>query len=217
MYLVLRYPDTVFTKPILGTRGRLFCSLVIMTKLSTLLVASTTILMAFGLTDAWTIDSVNRRQIFGFFGAGAASFLVSQEANAAIAKTGLGSPFTGDYNDPNHPDCLRQVKVVGAPLRGDGTRSAFPVIEITGYDGKGNGGATTCTDRPTRADLWKVEGTVRTTNEAFVDFSPKGGPTKMLAKFEDGGIVFPDGNKWVKVPGGTKDRLPEDMSTLKSN
>lgn len=185
-----------------------------MTKLSTVFLASA--IMALAMTDAWTINSVNRRQLLGIFGAGAAATLVApQEADATTAKTGLGSPFTGDYNDPNHPDCLRQVKVVGAPLRGDGTRSAFPVIEITGYDGKGNG--ATCTDRPTRADLWKVEGTVRNTNEAYVDFSSKGGPAKMLAKFEDGGIVFPDGNKWVKVPGGTKDRLPEDMSTLKSN
>ena len=173
-------------------------------------------------TQAWTMDrsSINRRDMFqgllGGAGAVAISTLFPQEAEATTAKTGLGSPFTGDYNDPNHPNCLRQVKVVGAPLRGDGTRSAYPVIEITGYDGKQGGGAT-CTDRPTRADLWKVEGTVRTTNEAYVDFSPKGGPTKMLAKFEDGGIVFPDGNKWVKVPGGTKDRLPLDMSTLKSD
>jgi hypothetical protein len=38
----------------------------------------------------------------------------------------------------------------------------------------------------------------------------------MLAKFEDGGIVFPDGNKWTKVVRGTPDRRPKDMSTLKS-
>ena len=41
--------------------------------------------------------------------------------------------------------------------------------------------------------------------------------TKLLAKFEDGGIVFPDGNKWIKVPQGTNDRRPADMSTLKSD
>jgi len=52
--------------------------------------------------------------------------------------------------------------------------------------------------------------------QQFVDFSSKGGPSKILAKFEDGGIVFPDGNKWTKVARGTPDRRPKDMSTLKS-
>jgi len=50
----------------------------------------------------------------------------------------------------------------------------------------------------------------------FIDFSPKGGPEKLLAKYEDGGIVFPDGNKWTKVARGTPLRRPKDMSTLKS-
>merc|ERR1719337_482278 len=91
-------------------------------------------------------------------------------------------------------------------VRRDGTRSPYPVIEVVGYDGKGG---KVCTDRPTRDDLWKVEGTVKG-NSAFIDFSPKGGPDKLLAKYEDGGIVFPDGNKWTKVARGTPNRRPED-------
>jgi len=168
-------------------------------------------------TNALT-SPTDRRAAFGqLLGAGAGVFLASsmpQEASATVAKTGGANPFTGDYNDPQHPDCLRQVKVVGAPLKGDGTRSPYPVIEITGYDGKG--GNKMCNDRPTRDDLWKVEGTVKSSDTAFVDFSSKGGPSKILAKFEDGGIVFPDGNKWTKVARGTPDRRPKDMSTLKS-
>lgn len=98
--------------------------------------------------NAWSMDSsnnLNRRQIFGVFGAAAGAAVMAQDANAATAKTGAASPFTGFYDDPNHPNCLRQVKVVGSPLRGDGSRSAYPVIEVTGYDGSGN----TCTERPT--------------------------------------------------------------------
>jgi hypothetical protein len=161
--------------------------------------------------------NVSRRGAFGLLSAGAASaFLMKpQLAFAAAAKTGTASPFTGDYNDPNHPECLRQVKVVGAPLRADGTRSQYPVIEVTGYDGKGDG--KICTDRPTREDLWKIQGTVKTNNSAIIDFSPKGGPTNLLATYEDGGIVFPDGNKWTKVARGTNSRRPADMSTLKSD
>jgi hypothetical protein len=75
--------------------------------------------------------NVSRRGAFGLLSAGAASaFLMKpQLAFAAAAKTGTASPFTGDYNDPNHPECLRQVKVVGAPLRADGTRSQYPSLK----------------------------------------------------------------------------------------
>merc|ERR1712127_1093539 len=125
------------------------------------------------------------------------------------------SVFTGDYNDPNHPGCLRQVKVVGAPLKGDGTRSAYPVIEVTGYDGKGE--SAMCSERPSREDLWKVQGKVKSNTAATIDFSSKGGPADMLAQWDQDGIVFPDGNKWKKVAMGTNDRRPKDMSTLKSD
>jgi hypothetical protein len=114
-----------------------------MTKISAACILSAFVMAS---TDAWSNGNMNRRQIFGVIGAAGTSLVAAQEANAAAAKTGASSPFTGFYDDPNHPNCLRQVKVVGAPLRGDGTRSAYPVIEVTGYDGKGNG--ATCTDRP---------------------------------------------------------------------
>jgi hypothetical protein len=189
-----------------------------MTKFSTVFIAAAAAALATSAADAWSTESPasTRRQAFGMLGAGAAALLgASQEAGATAPRTGASSPFTGDYDDPNHPNCLRQVKVVGAPLKGDGTRSAYPVMEITGFDGKGSG--ATCTDRPERADLWKVQGTVKSNSDAVIDFSPKGGPAKLTAKFEDGGIVFPDGNKWTKVAMATNSRRPADMSTLKSN
>mmetsp|Transcript_20419 Transcript_20419/g.50759 ORF Transcript_20419/g.50759 Transcript_20419/m.50759 type:complete len:183 (+) Transcript_20419:59-607(+) len=176
----------------------------------------TIVLAAVASTSALTSPTDRRGAFKNLLGAGAGAFLVTampQAASATAAKTGAANPFSGDYNDPNHPECLRQVKVVGAPLKGDGTRSPYPVIEVVGYDGKGG---KVCTDRPTRDDLWKVEGTVKGPDTAFIDFSAKGGPEKLLAKYEDGGIVFPDGNKWTKVARGTPDRRPADMSTLKS-
>jgi len=36
-------------------------------------------------------------------------------------------------------------------------------------------------------------------SKIFVDFSPKGGPKDVVGKWQDGGIVFPDGNKWSKI------------------
>jgi len=124
------------------------------------------VLTSAALANALT-SPVDRRGAFGkLLGAGAGAFLASsipQSASAATAKTGGANPFTGDYDDPMHPDCLRQVKVVGAPLKGDGTRSPYPIIEVVGYDGKGG---KVCTDRPTRDDLWKIEGTVKGPNTA---------------------------------------------------
>ena len=161
----------------------------------------------------------SRRQIFSsLLGAGvvgiAAVAGVPQEASATKALTGLGSVYTGDYDDPNHPDCLRQVKVVGAPLKGDGTRSPFPVVEVKGWDGK-NG---ICKgERPERSDIWTVTGKLKTREDAVIDFSSKGGPANLSAKWDGSGIVFPDGNKWTKVEyPGTPERRPADLSTLKS-
>lgn len=121
----------------------------------------TIVLAAVASTSALTSPTDRRGAFKNLLGAGAGAFLATampQAASATAAKTGAANPFSGDYNDPNHPECLRQVKVVGAPLKGDGTRSPYPVIEVVGYDGKGG---KVCTDRPTRDDLWKVEGTVK--------------------------------------------------------
>ena len=118
-------------------------------------------------TNALTSSTDRRAALGQLLGAGAGAFMAAsmpQVASATAAKTGAANPFSGDYNDPNHPECLRQVKVVGAPLKGDGTRSPYPVIEIVGYDGKGD--SKVCTERPTRDDLWKVEGTVKGPNTA---------------------------------------------------
>jgi hypothetical protein len=158
----------------------------------------------------------NRRQLLnGLLGvgiAGVATVVAPQEASATKALTGLGSVFTGDYEDPQHPGCLRQVKVVGAPLRGDGTRSAFPVVEVKGWDGKEG----LCKERPERSEIWTIEGKLKSKEEASFDFSPKGGPASLAGKWDTDGILFPDGNKWAKIAGGSPDRRPADMRTLTS-
>jgi hypothetical protein len=131
--------------------------------LAAVIAASTTT-----TSDALSTKPTDRRKVFGLLAggiAGSAFLASSQPASAVTLKTGGANLFTGDYNDPNHPDCLRQVKVVGSPLKGDGTRSPYPIIEVTGYDGKGSG-SNICTDRPTRDDLWKVEGTVKSGDTA---------------------------------------------------
>lgn len=158
----------------------------------------------------------DRRNFFGVVGGAAAAAVAAGApgpANAAGAiKTGPSNPFTGDYDDPNHPGCLRQVKVVGAPLKADGSRPLYAIVEVTGYDGKE--GEKACSDRPTRADLWKATGKTKAKDEAVLDFSSKGGPADLVGKWDGSGIVFPDGNKWTKLAYKPKNRMPADMSTL---
>lgn len=160
-----------------------------------------------------------RRAFFRSLGGavvGTAAFVGSSSASSAsVAKTGAASPWTGFYDDPNHQGCLRQVKVVGAPLRPNGTPAPFPIVEVRGYDGPE--GASMCSEPPAKRDaVWVVKGELKN-DKAVLDFSSKGGPSNLLATYEDGAIVFPDGNKWTKNPLGTPERLPLDMSTLKSN
>ena len=185
-------------------------------------LACTIALLAAASTDALVTNpqpkafASDRRSFFGVLGGAAAAAVVTgvpAAANAKTAiKTGPANPFTGDYDDPNHPGCLRQVKVVGAPMRADGSRPLYAVVEVTGYDGKG--GAKVCKDRPTRADLWKVTGKTKGGDGATLDFSVKGGPSDLVGKWDGSGIVFTDGNKWTKLNYAPRDRRPTDMATL---
>ena len=181
---------------------------------------------------------MQRRQALGGALGGAAALVAPQAAFAEKARAGAASPFTGDFDDPQHPGCLRSVKVVGASMKPDGTRSRFNGViqrpaaaaisrafdreddgivattHLVGVIVKGTDG--TCKDRPERKDVWTLEGKLMSDSTIVVDFSPKGGPKSLEGKWDKNGIVFPDGNKWAKVNGGTPKRFPKDQSTLKS-
>ena len=194
-------------------------SLVTLSALLLLATSSTTQALAPPAQQQQQQQQQGRRAFFQGLGTavvGAAVLVGSADtAGATVALTGASSPWTGFYDDPNHKGCLRQVKVVGAPLRPNGTPSPFPIVEVRGYDGPE--GSAMCTEPPAKRDaLWTVKGPLKG-NTAVLDFSSKGGPAALPAKYQDGAIVFPDGNAWTKVPNGTPERLPKDMSTLKSN
>merc|ERR1719443_2672345 len=79
----------------------------------------------------------------------------------------------GTWNDPAHPGCTRKIAVNGS--------KAF----ISGADEDGK--------------KWKVTGEVKG-KSIIVDFTPKGGPKDIEAKYVIGkGLVFPDGNVWSKA------------------
>merc|ERR1719473_1503459 len=119
-------------------------------------------------TDPMKLRST-RRELLSQLVAGAA-LAAPLAANAVSARTGQSSVFTGEYDDPKHPGCLRSVKVVGPKLGADGRKRRNPVAYVKGVD-KG------CDVPPTLEQVWKLEGKVSEDGETiFIDFSPKGGP-----------------------------------------
>ena len=251
--------------------------------------------LSLGFTPGAPLDTAGstRRVVLGQLGqvfGGAALLAAPQLASAVKATTGLSSQFTGDFDDPKHPGCLRTIKVVGAKVGADGRKSRNPSAYVTGWDGpedpnlvrlngevdsaaaalseaeaaakaatdgaaaadeaaadaakaaaakasakasdakakleaaeaardKAASQKKACSGRPEQADVWKLTSTVAEDDSTIrVDFSPKGGPRNVLGKAEtlDGvtTIVFPDGNRWTKVPNGTPDRKPKELKTL---
>lgn len=77
----------------------------------------------------------SRRSVLASAAGTGAILLAPLAARAVAARTGMSSPFTWEYEDPNHPGCLRSVKVVGPKLGPDGRRGRNPVAFISGVDG----------------------------------------------------------------------------------
>merc|ERR1719310_563601 len=93
--------------------------------------------LSLGFTPGAPLDtsSSSRRAVLSTVFGGAALLAAPQLAGAVKATTGLSSQFTGDYDDPGHPGCLRTIKVVGAKVGPDGRKSRNPSAYVTGYDG----------------------------------------------------------------------------------
>lgn len=104
---------------------------------------------------------------------------------AAIVSAPLVSnaiDYSGTFDDPNHPNCIRRIENIGK------------IATIEGTDGNPD-----CKPNGKGVDEFQLLGAVED-GELIVDFSPKGGPKQVVAKWEGGdkpGIKFPDGNKWT--------------------
>jgi len=125
---------------------------------------------------------------------------------SGYAKAGPSANFSGEFDDPNHPNCLRKVYVLGSPRLPSGKKDPRAQVIINGVDN--DAGTKSCSGPADQDKVWVVKGKLLDAESASFDFSPKGGPTEVLAKYDSttDGIIFPDGNKWTKVPGGTPDR-----------
>jgi len=95
--------------------------------------------------------------------------------------------MAGLYSDPNHPNGYRVVTVY--PV---GFGSGYQLAACYGQDEPGG--------KPFKlVGKLSVMGTSLGPDTIAFDFSPKGGPSSLIAKFDGSGFVFPDGNRWPKV------------------
>jgi hypothetical protein len=123
------------------------------------------------------VNGQNKRENeFGAIGGEGFSLVEAKGAPGLSGRAGGKIPTiraAGVWNDPAHPGCKRKIQLAG-------TKAI-----ITGADEDG---------KP-----WKVTGQLEG-NSIIVDFTPKGGPKGVEAKYVIGkGLVFPDGNVWTKA------------------
>eukprot|EP00933_Yihiella_yeosuensis_P051567 TRINITY_DN4952_c0_g1_i3.p2 TRINITY_DN4952_c0_g1~~TRINITY_DN4952_c0_g1_i3.p2 ORF type:complete len:103 (+),score=18.93 TRINITY_DN4952_c0_g1_i3:335-643(+) len=98
----------------------------------------------------------------------------------------MSDSWTGRYLDPQHPGCKREIQVTGKGLI---------VYGADGNPGCLKGGLLT---------RWELEKKYSPGSDALlIDFSPKGGPKDVPAKYiaegDFGALLFPDGNKWIRA------------------
>jgi len=99
--------------------------------------------------------------------------------------------WLGKYSDPNHPGCPRNIEF-GESFKDEFDHTIKTLI-ISGADGEPGcqGGE--------KQTPFEVKGIVRGETRVLIDFSSKGGPSKVLANYKSSSIIFPDGNKWKKI------------------
>ena len=83
-----------------------------------------------------------------------------------------GIRIGGSYDDPQHPGCTRKIILQGSNAIVQGT------------------------DEP-GGKKWQLKGEPYG-KYLVIDFSPKGGPKQVIAKWNGVGLAFEDGNVWTK-------------------
>ena len=118
----------------------------------------------------------------------------------AVGASGLASPATaefddanfwlGYYSDPQHPMCPRKMVY---------EYDLYKTATLMVVGGDGNPG---CEKKV--MTRWTAKVDFKAGSDSItIDFSKKGGPADVVAKWDKDGIVFPDGNKWKKIISNT--------------
>ena len=97
--------------------------------------------------------------------------------SSSMVAVAAESILAGQYDDPNHPGCLRKITVKD------------DVVTIIGSDNIDG------------SKQWVLKAKEDAPGVMFVDFSPKGGPPDLLGVYNEkaDAIKWPDGNSWSKI------------------
>eukprot|EP00930_Biecheleria_cincta_P014428 TRINITY_DN1240_c0_g1_i1.p1 TRINITY_DN1240_c0_g1~~TRINITY_DN1240_c0_g1_i1.p1 ORF type:complete len:219 (-),score=37.39 TRINITY_DN1240_c0_g1_i1:135-791(-) len=119
-----------------------------------------------------------------------AALLAAVAVPSAAQAVAPGTPkqaheWFGSYSDPQHPMCRRMLRF---------DQTTYGSIIVEGVDG--NPGCQKL--KGTQPWIIKVDYKSGADTMTF-DFSPKGGPSGVVGKWDKDGILFPDGNKWTRV------------------
>lgn len=129
-----------------------------------------------GLKARSTVKSIAAALVFATY---AGNALESQHFSLSPVQVAQAadSVFVGQYDDPNHPGCLRKITVKGKD------------VSILGSDNVDG------------SKQWLLKATEDYPGTIFVDFSPKGGPSNLLGVYNEkaDAIKWPDGNSWSKI------------------
>lgn len=114
--------------------------------------------------------------------------LVAATATSPLAAAAAADPFPGNYADPVHPNCKREITTI------PGSTTS---VRVAGTDG-----SPACPPDGSGTP-WTLSGTILDDSTILVDFSPKGGPSNLKGIYDTSsvpsGIQWPDGNKWSKL------------------
>jgi len=120
-----------------------------------------------------------------------AALLAAVAVPSAAQAVAPGTPkqahdWFGSYSDPQHPMCRRTLRF---------DQTTYQSIIVEGKDG--NPGCEKL--KGTIPWIIKVNYNSTRADTMIFDFSPKGGPSSVVGKWDKDGILFPDGNKWTRV------------------
>ena len=112
--------------------------------------------------------------------------------------------FTGTYDDPNHPDCLREIED-----NMNGTAKVYGA-DAAGGEGAECDGSTDIKWGPLEGTTsWVKDGNSLWHKRIVVDFSPKGGPSDLTGQWNQDNfrLDWQDGNYWPKHKSTVEGKL----------
>eukprot|EP00929_Paragymnodinium_shiwhaense_P062193 TRINITY_DN31046_c0_g1_i1.p1 TRINITY_DN31046_c0_g1~~TRINITY_DN31046_c0_g1_i1.p1 ORF type:complete len:214 (-),score=52.62 TRINITY_DN31046_c0_g1_i1:138-779(-) len=136
-------------------------------------------------------ETGRRELLWRAVGAGAVLPAVAQNviSGGTEAAWAAGARWSGRYIDPKHPGCDRKITK---------KKDRFEISGQTSPDGPG------CPAGAKNLRKWFIYGETNPgewpARSMTIDFSNKGGPKGIVAKWAGNGIIFPDGNRWEKKP-----------------